>query len=263
MKKKIFTLLALFAGVLSASADDQVTVKSVEMVPNGESKVNIELASAVAYKGYSFSLTLPDGITPVAPTTDEEKALQTLPTETAGVTTTAAVKVAFTNRQAADNFYVFSKVTGQKIDFVVLPKDNTAHSIAAGAGVIMGVYVKAPDKAVEGAICDNAAGKVEKVVFTDGTADKDMAAIDPLAFNTYRSGDINGDGKRNGSDYDLIADIILEKKSADDYVGRAGDLNGDGKINGSDYDFVADIILEKKSINAPELAQPENEIEPE
>ncbi len=257
MKKKIFTLLALFAGVLSANAQG-VTIKSVEMVPDGEAKINLELSAAASFLGCSFDLNLPDGVTPVM-------AEVSMPTENsdADVAQTMVKYEMGSSFDAIEKTYVFSKVDGQKVTFLVFPKTKIASPVACAAGTIMTVFVKAPATAVpDGKTSIELAGSAKNILLSDGS--KDIAASDlAIAFNTYRSGDINGDGKRNGSDYDVIADIILEKKSATDFIARAGDLNGDGKINGSDYDFVADIILEKKSINAPELKLEGNEIEPE
>ena len=55
-------------------------------------------------------------------------------------------------------------------------------------------------------------------------------------------GDLNGDGKINGSDATILNDMVLEKRDTD----TSADLNGDGKINGSDATILNDIILEKR-----------------
>ena len=63
MKKKIFTLLALFACVLSASADNTITV-SEALIPAGKSgSFNIELTNTDEFKGFTMFLTLPSGVT--------------------------------------------------------------------------------------------------------------------------------------------------------------------------------------------------------
>lgn len=63
MKKKIFMLLALFAGVLSASADDVITVSSA-LIPEGKSGTfGIELTNTGGYAGFQVDLTLPTGVT--------------------------------------------------------------------------------------------------------------------------------------------------------------------------------------------------------
>lgn len=63
MKKKIFTLLALFAGVLGAYAEDVITVSSA-LIPEGKSGTfGIELTNEGGYSGFQVDLNLPDGVT--------------------------------------------------------------------------------------------------------------------------------------------------------------------------------------------------------
>lgn len=64
MKKKIFTLLALFAGVLGASAANEVTV-SEALIPTGKSaSFDIELSNpGDAFCAFQMDLKLPEGIT--------------------------------------------------------------------------------------------------------------------------------------------------------------------------------------------------------
>lgn len=62
MKKKIFMLLALFAGVLSASADNTISVKKVYITPGGVASFGIDLDNTDDLCGFTMFLTLPDGI---------------------------------------------------------------------------------------------------------------------------------------------------------------------------------------------------------
>ena len=55
-------------------------------------------------------------------------------------------------------------------------------------------------------------------------------------------GDLNGDGKINGSDLTILRDMVMEKRDAED----GADLNGDGKVNGSDLTILRDIVMEKR-----------------
>lgn len=63
MKKKIFTLLALFAGVLGAYADNTLSVKDVDLLKGGTGYVYIELDNETNYCAYQMSLVLPKGVT--------------------------------------------------------------------------------------------------------------------------------------------------------------------------------------------------------
>ena len=60
MKKKIFTLLALFACVLSASADNKVTVTSNVIASGGT--IYVELENTDEIGGFQVTLNLPDGL---------------------------------------------------------------------------------------------------------------------------------------------------------------------------------------------------------
>ena len=62
MKKKILMLLALFAGVVSATADNTVSVSSA-LIPQGKTgSFNIELTNSDTFVAFQMALTLPEGI---------------------------------------------------------------------------------------------------------------------------------------------------------------------------------------------------------
>ena len=57
------------------------------------------------------------------------------------------------------------------------------------------------------------------------------------------AGDVNGDGNIDGSDINVLINIILGKDTKD-YQGR-DDANGDGRVDGSDINMIINIILGK------------------
>lgn len=64
MKKKIFTLLALFAGVLSASAQNSVVVKDASIAAGKKGSISVELNNpGDVFVAYQLSVKLPAGIT--------------------------------------------------------------------------------------------------------------------------------------------------------------------------------------------------------
>ena len=249
MKKKIFTLVALFACALGASAANTVTVKSVEMAPGAQAKVNLELTNDVAFKGYSFSLTLPTGVSAVTET-------RQLPTEAnATPTDQEVVKVAFTDRQAAANFYVFSKVDGQKVNFFVLPNPSAVKAIDAGEGVIMSVFVKVPDEtAVTGTPYDEVAGAIGDIVFTEGTADTPMDGNNALKFRTYRLGDSNGDGIIDPADATATLNAYVGS-TPDGFIESAADSNKDTIVDPADATKVLNVYV-GNAVMAPQIAAP-------
>ncbi|MBP5339232.1 MAG: hypothetical protein J6Z14_08040 [Prevotella sp.] len=63
MRKKILMLLALFAGVVTATADNMVSVSSA-LIPQGKTgSFNIELTNSDTFVAFQMTLTLPEGIT--------------------------------------------------------------------------------------------------------------------------------------------------------------------------------------------------------
>ena len=58
-------------------------------------------------------------------------------------------------------------------------------------------------------------------------------------------GDINGDGKVDVSDVNIIINIMLGKASASNYLGNA-DVNNDNKVDVSDVNIVINIMLGKE-----------------
>ena len=52
---------------------------------------------------------------------------------------------------------------------------------------------------------------------------------------SYRLGDVNGDGKINGTDYLRIRGAFLKTYTLSDEFLKVADVNGDGRINGTDY----------------------------
>ena len=61
---------------------------------------------------------------------------------------------------------------------------------------------------------------------------------------TYLKGDVDGDGKVDVTDVNIVVNIILGKDNADNYDGRAN-VNGVGSVDVSDVNAIVNIILGK------------------
>ncbi|MCR5433690.1 MAG: hypothetical protein K6F20_04770 [Bacteroidaceae bacterium] len=61
--KKILLLMTLFAGLMSAQADNTVVVNPVTVPQGGTASFDIELNNDVVFTAFTMELTLPDGIT--------------------------------------------------------------------------------------------------------------------------------------------------------------------------------------------------------
>lgn len=172
MKKKIFTLLALFACVLSASAQTTSTlaVKDAYVLSGGTGTINLELNNPdETYVGYSFTLTLPAGIVPQT----EMKDL--LDAETNTTKPTEVVKADMGTRHAAThalrtNITVNGDGT-RTIGFVVL--SGSSDIIKDKSGVLMQIYVETALAASSTPL----AGKISNAKFSNGVTDAEPADI--------------------------------------------------------------------------------------
>ena len=173
MKKKIFTLLALFACVLSASAQTTSTlaVKDAYVLSGGTGTINLELNNPdETYVGYSFTLTLPAGIVPQI----EMKDLLDAETET--TKPTEVVKADMGTRHAAThalrtNITVNGDGT-RTIGFVVL--SGSSDIIKDKSGVLMQIYVETTLAASSTPL----AGKISNAKFSNGVSDAEPADVD-------------------------------------------------------------------------------------
>lgn len=114
MKKKIFTLLALFAGVLSASADNTLAVNDAMLTQGKTGTFNIEMVNSDEITACQFKLVLPDGLT--------------------------LTKIAKTSR-AAESHSVGSATTGQTTQVTFNSSANELVSGNSGALFIVTVEV--------------------------------------------------------------------------------------------------------------------------
>ena len=62
--------------------------------------------------------------------------------------------------------------------------------------------------------------------------------------NAFPIGDINGDGKVDGTDLNILINIILGKDQADNYDGRAN-VDHQGGVDGNDLNSLINILLGK------------------
>ena len=69
---------------------------------------------------------------------------------------------------------------------------------------------------------------------------KDVTVTGSFTKN-QKKGDVNGDGKVNGTDIQAVINVIVEE----DYVEKA-DINKDNKVNGTDIQEIINIIVEEE-----------------
>lgn len=247
MKQKFFTLLALFACVLTASAQS-FTLKDVEMVPgSGQYKINLDLAADATFLGASFSINLPEGVTPVMETKD-------LPNEAGGTTEQSVVKCDLSSEFQTAGTYVFSNQVGETnvYKFVVLP---TTAAASLKAGTVMSVYVQGPgDVEFPASPVITGAGKNYPVQKAGSASDIVLAAnvstqlVDvPVAniavnFNTYKLGDANGDAIIDPADATATLNAYVDN-TPEGFIEIAADANKDAIVDPADATKVLNVYV--------------------
>jgi hypothetical protein len=129
MKKKFILMLTLLAGVLSANADNVVTIGSADIPKGGQGVIAINLDNTDEIASFQIFVTLPDGfgfVLKEEPVKDKE----------GNVTGTRQVPVAMTTERTED-LGVDSNVEGQTGKFIVAGMGGT---VTGNSGTIL--YIK-------------------------------------------------------------------------------------------------------------------------
>lgn len=262
MKQKFFTLLALFACVLTASAQS-FTLKDVEMVPgSGQYKINLDLAADATFLGASFSINLPEGVTPVMESKE-------LPNEAGGTTEQSVVKCDLSSEFQTAGTYVFSNQVGETnvYKFVVLP---TTAAASLKAGTVMSVYVQGPgDVEFPASPVIEGTGKNYPVLKEGSASDIVLAAnvstqlVDvsvpniAVNFNTYKLGDANGDGGVDVGDANAILNDVVDNTPAS-FVAVAANANrSEDGVEVGDANKVLNFVVGNINVMAPQYKAPE------
>lgn len=83
-----------------------------------------------------------------------------------------------------------------------------------------------------------------KAIYGDDTESHWTASALVELLQDKPQGDVNGDGKVDGSDLNILINVVLGKDNADGYDGRAN-IDGTGAVDGSDINTLINILLNK------------------
>ena len=181
MKKKIFTLLALFACVLSASAQENaLAVGETTVAKGGEGVINVELNNATNFCAYSFKLILPTGVSVVTEDVEEEMTDEEGNTiyESDGITpkTQIVTKVKMDLGTRHPGHSVTGEVQSDgSVQFACLSLSN--QNLSGHSGVLLGISIKGADDLTIG---DKLDASITNVVFA--TKSETEYNLDPVAF---------------------------------------------------------------------------------
>ena len=152
MKKKMILMLTLLAGVLTANADNVISVSSADVMQGSTGVINIDLDNTDVIASFQFDVTLPDGFgfvleegDPVADVTDR--------TNTLGVN---------------------SSVSGQTATFLVAGTSKTSQ-VYGNTGTILKVKVTSDGTQEIGAKFDASLGHI--VLSKEGAIKQELADV--------------------------------------------------------------------------------------
>lgn len=138
MKKKFILMLTVLAGVLSANADNVISIGTADIPQGGQGVIEINLDNEDVVASFQFSVTLPEGFSfvlkaePIMDETGKEQAK-----DTDGNLLWRDVPVAETTDRTSD-LGVSSSVEGQKGNFLV--SSSEGGTVTGNSGSIL--YVK-------------------------------------------------------------------------------------------------------------------------
>ena len=205
--------------------NDKVYISNFDMAGNKTTSVNIKLRNSFAYSAVQCDITLPHGLSIVKQSDDSGNDIYAVLTGSrldghqisSSITPTGDVRVIITNAQN-------QAITGSSgtIARITLKSDKNfsgEHQI-----VFHNIVAAGSD--------DDA----QRYTIPDAVVYVNQGANIP--------GDIDGNGEVNGTDLNILINIILGKDNADNYGGRAN-VDGQGDVNGSDLNALINIILGK------------------
>lgn len=211
LKRIAKTLLtAAFAVVAYQSTAQNLTVQNLQSEAGKKAMLTVNLSGASVMTALQFNLTLPEGVT----IADDD--------------------MPFGSAVADHTLNVQPLISGDRMFVVYSMNLNTFND-----GDLLHIPVTIGN--------DATTGEGSLSVVRMSTTEAVSQTCEDVAFtvtinSSVLSGDINGDGVVDVSDYIGIANYILGQ-TQEGFNEEAADVNGDGEIDVSDYIGVANIIL--------------------
>lgn len=171
MKKKIFTLLALFASVLSASAANEVTV-SEALIPAGQQgSFDIELSNpGDPFVAFQLDVKLPDGITFVSATKSERFGAQGLKSSDQG-----GGVIRFVSQPDDDN-NAYSGESGALFTITVMDESGAAVGAKLAAQVLNMEFARKDESAFKPEALDFNIEIIDRIVLDENATELPKSA---------------------------------------------------------------------------------------
>ena len=206
-----------------ASANNKMYVNDFDLAGNATKTLNIVLDNATAFNAVQCDIEVPDGLTIVEQTDEWGDLAYALPVSS-----------------RMNNHDTWTDLTGSgNVRLIIANSNNNALKGTSGAVANFKVRSAAGFSGEHELVLKN-------IVCADANAVR-YALPDAVCLINHSAnlpGDIDGNGAVNGTDLNILINIILGKDNAANYDGRAN-VNGEGGIDGNDLNKLINIILGK------------------
>ncbi len=209
--------------LLKAAANNKMYVNDFDLGGNATKTLNIVLDNATAFAAVQCDIELPTGLSIVEQTDEWGDLAYALP-----------VAARFNGHES------WTDLTGLgNVRLIIASSSNKSLRSTSGAVATFKVR-SAADFSGEHEIV------LKNIVCADANAVR-YALPDAVCLINHSAnlpGDVDGNGAVNGTDLNILINIILGKDNAANYGGRAN-VNGEGGVDGTDLNKLINIILGK------------------
>ncbi len=206
-----------------ASGYNKLYVNDFDLAGNQSKTLSIVLDNATAFSAVQCDICLPEGLSIVEQTDEWGDPAYALPVSS-----------------RINGHDSWTDLTGRgDVRMIIASSSNKALKCSSGAMATFKVRSAA-----------GFSGEHELMLKNIVCADADAVryalpdAVCKINHMASLPGDVDGNGEVNGTDLNILINIILGKDNADNYGGRAN-VNGDGTVDGNDLNTLINIILGK------------------
>ena len=206
-----------------ASANNKMYVNDFDFASNATKTLNIVLDNATAFAAVQCDIEVPDGLTIVEQTDEWGDLAYALPVSS-----------------RMNNHDTWTDLTGSgNVRLIIANSNNNALKGSSGAVANFKVRSAAGFSGEHELVLKN-------IVCADANAVR-YALPDAVCLINHSAnlpGDVDGNGAVNGTDLNILINIILGKDNAANYGGRAN-VDGSGTVDGIDLNAIINILLGK------------------
>lgn len=215
MKRSFVLIAALVIATIASSGKDRLFIRDFNIAAGNTMQIPVLLMNDTAYSGLQTDLYLPTGLS--LDMEDDEYIID------------------LTSRKDRSHTVVSRKLDDGAIRIYV--SSVSAREFSGNSGAILTLSVTAANDFNEQAVIELKNNICAEAIGTRHILDDEVCKV-----NSYKKCDINDDKEVSIADINILIDIILGGKVAEQIRKRA-DVNDDREINIADINTVIDVIL--------------------